>query len=843
VTPDSTPAASQFSSGGDVGRLLRRKDWSKTPLGPIDEWPQPLTSALSICLGAATPLAIYWGSDLVLLYNDLFREMLADKHPDALGSPGREVFPEIWDKLAPLFERVHSSAEATSIEAQRLNLFRHGRLEETYFDYTLNPILDADGGVAGVFNIPLETTAAVLAQRAARENERRQTFLIEMGDRLREIADPRQLGAVAAGMLGEHLSADRVGYAEVEENGDYFTVEHDWTAHDMPTLVGRHRLEAFGKALIDELRAGRTTRLQDALGDTLTQGEDVAKAFQAAGTRSAITVPLIKRGQFTAAFYVHQKEPRAWTDTEVALTEEIAERTWEALERARADEALREREKHFRLATEVAQLGTWTYEVESNLFHLDARMRSMIGVPADTEHLSLDDLFERIHPDDRERVMATIESALEPQGLDIYETDFRLIGSNGKERWVSANGLAQFSAAERGTGLFGTALDVTERRRLAQELLAADRAKDEFLAMLGHELRNPLSPMTLALELMQLREPDALVEERAMLERQVDHLGALVADLLDISRITRGKVELERTRHDFGDIVAEALETASPLFDGRDQHVVTALGDDLAVAGDKRRLIQVVTNLLTNASKYSPEGSRIEISAGAEGDDVVFRVRDEGVGIGPELLATIFELFEQGDQEIERAQGGLGLGLAIVKNLVEMHHGSVEAHSEGRDQGSEFVVRLPRLSDQPEHDDSSRHQQPAAVPADDGSNYKVLIVDDNVDAAESLSHLLEAWGHQVCTAHDGATALELAAEFQPDLALVDIGLPVLDGFEVARRLRQMPELELRGLVALTGYGQDNVRKRAFEAGFGEHLVKPARPAQLQELIESFTETR
>ncbi len=353
----------------------------------------------------------------------------------------------------------------------------------------------------------------------------------------------------------------------------------------------------------------------------------------------------------------------------------------------------------------------------------------------------------------------------------------------------------------------------------------AEQLKDQFLAMLGHELRNPLAPILTALELMRLRgAPDE--HERVVIERQVKHLERLVDDLLDISRITRGKVDLKLERVDVARVVAKAIELASPLLESR-RHRLDTDGPRLGpyVHGDHVRLCQIVTNLLLNAAKYTAPGGRIQLTVEATAAEVVVRVRDNGVGIAPDLLPQVFDMFVQAPQTLDRAQGGLGLGLTIVRTLVELHSGRVLARSEGPGRGSEFEVRLPRAAD------AAPAATPRRVPLrrqiDPATRRRVLVVDDNEDAARLLADLLTAVGHATAVAFDGPAALETARLYRPDVVLLDIGLPVMDGFEVARRLREevLVGAPLR-LVAITGYGQEHDRARALIAGFAQHLTKP-----------------
>jgi len=383
--------------------------------------------------------------------------------------------------------------------------------------------------------------------------------------------------------------------------------------------------------------------------------------------------------------------------------------------------------------------------------------------------------------------------------------------------------------------------DITERSRLerktqeqAEVLVDLHRRKDEFLAMLSHELRSPLAPISNAVQLLRLQTNEDPLQQQArnIIERQVGQLTHLVDDLLEVARITTGRVQLRQERITVSGVVERAVESARPLIvQRRHEFTVSLPPQPIWVHADAARLEQVVVNLLTNAVKYTDEGGHIWLTVQQEGDAAVLRVRDTGVGIAPELLPRIFDLFTQAERSLDRAQGGLGIGLCLVHRLVDLHGGAVEASSV-LGKGSEFVVRLPvvlipTLASPPP---STETAQPA------GKGCRVLAVDDNVDAAEILAMLLEASGHDVRMAHDGPTALEAALDYRPDVVLLDIGLPGLDGFEVAKRIRQHPTLKSIVLVAMTGYGQKTDRQRSQEAGFDHHLVKPADFGEVQKIL-------
>ena len=375
-----------------------------------------------------------------------------------------------------------------------------------------------------------------------------------------------------------------------------------------------------------------------------------------------------------------------------------------------------------------------------------------------------------------------------------------------------------------------------ERSRSLDEARAraerAVRAKDEFLAMLGHELRNPLSPIMTAVQLLRLN--GRMGREHEIIERQVTNLMRLVDDLLDVSRLTTGKIELRKQRVEIAEVVAQAIEMVSPVLERKQQMLsVTVPASGLVVDADPSRLAQVLANLVTNAAKYSDEGTRITVDASQDATQIRIRVKDQGIGISREMLDRVFELFEQQRQAIDRSQGGMGLGLAIVRSLVTLHGGRVWAESEGEGKGSEFVVVLPRAGSAADTSTQALPGDPAVI---EGSGTRILVVDDNPDALTMMAYALSSLGYLVEAAANGPAALRMAERFHPEVAILDIGLPVMDGYELAQRLRAAHATGTLRLIAVTGYGQDADRRRSAEAGFDWHLVKPVSLDELQRVI-------
>jgi signal transduction histidine kinase len=409
---------------------------------------------------------------------------------------------------------------------------------------------------------------------------------------------------------------------------------------------------------------------------------------------------------------------------------------------------------------------------------------------------------------------------------------YSIVEADQRNRVIAAlqQKAAALEAESKQRGVLESAL-----RGKIDELAEVDRRKDEFLAMLGHELRNPLAPVTTALQIMRIHEsePNRVARSREIVERQIEHMTRLIDDLLDVSRITRGKIELREQPLLLSSVIERAIESARPLIDERGHRIVLDLpSGPVTFLADPARLSQVFANLLNNAAKYTDVGGRIWVRARVEGNDLVVGVKDDGPGLTKDLRKHAFDLFMQGPQARARARGGLGIGLTLVRRLVELHGGTVEALSDGPGRGTEFLVRLP-LRLPPVLEGAARAAPIAAV----GPRRRILVVDDNVDAAEALGELLRDYGHEVATAHDGTQAVDHARLHRPEIVLLDISMPEMDGYEVAKRIRGELALGDTLLIALTGYGEDRHRRLAREAGFDHHVTKPVDASKLEELLK------
>ena len=482
---------------------------------------------------------------------------------------------------------------------------------------------------------------------------------------------------------------------------------------------------------------------------------------------------------------------------------------------------IRMSEEKFRTLADNVQQIFWTCRADGQRDYLSRQGVEYTGIP-EAQQLGLKWLRLVLHPDDQERTLAAWREAVEDRRT--YDLEFRIRRFDGEYHWFKTRGTPIRDDQDKIVKWFGTCTDIEDQKQAEEALRDADRKKDEFLAMLAHELRNPLAAIGNAAYILGSRDAQAHFPwVKDVISRQVKQLGRLIDDLLDVSRITRGKIELRRENLDVSRVLNQAIESVRPLIEQRNHRLTVAYAPEpLRIEADPTRLEQIVVNLLTNAAKYTHPGGQISLTAEREGSAVVIRVLDNGIGIPSEKLPSMFELFTQGDRSLARTEGGLGIGLTLVKRLAELHGASVTGKSRGPDTGSEFAVSFPAAETaQPPR---RKHRDIVAGTANHAAH--ILVVDDNRDTAWALSKLLEVLGHDVRTAHDGPSALALARRQRPDYVLLDIGLPGLDGYKVAAELRKDLDCRDTVIIAVSGYGQEEDRRRSQVAGFDHHLVKP-----------------
>ena len=502
--------------------------------------------------------------------------------------------------------------------------------------------------------------------------------------------------------------------------------------------------------------------------------------------------------------------------------------------RVKAEAALKESRARLEFALQSAEIGDWSVELDTGKFTGSALYFNILGIHGALPQWSTEQFLQLVHSDERHLVERALQGALKEHRE--MHVEFRLVRPDSGIRWLEMHG-SVFLTGGLGDRMVGILTDITARKLAERALVDADRRKDEFLATLAHELRNPLAPIRNAAHILSNAAvtPATLQKSSAIVSRQVAHMARLLDDLLDVARITRGQLVLKKEYVSVQTVITAAIETARPIIDAKQHRLEVLVPDEtIWVEADPIRVAQVISNLLTNAGKYSDAGASIKVQLKLlNAYQCQLSVTDTGIGMSAVALESVFQMFAQEDAALERSEGGLGIGLALVKGLVELHGGTIEAYSAGVGRGSEFTLRMPVSQQAP-------HLTAQSAPLHHASAGRhIIIADDNKDAVESLATLLELQGHTVSSAHDGLTAFDLARALHPSVMLLDIGMPGLNGYELAKRLRQEAWGKNMILIAATGWGQDDDRMRAFASGFDAHLTKPFDPAELISLLDQF----
>jgi PAS domain S-box-containing protein len=879
-----------LTGSGEASELARAVDWSRTAIGPVAGWSQALRATAALVLHNHCGMLLWWGPEFVQIYNDACRPMLGEEHPRAMGRRLRDCWTEVLPILGPLVERAYRGGPACGSDGIGMPVHCELPGEKTQFRLICSPVPDATvaTGIGGVLAIVTAISGHVCA-------EPRTAAVREPGPGSAQDADGNALewfraesqvrqGNGTEQALGEReeqlrlaTEAAEVGLWDLDMTTDtlfwpsrvkaMFGISADAPVSMADFYSGLHpddrqrTSEAFAAALDPRRRAlydveYRTVGKEDGrIRWVAAKGRGIfdadGRCVRVIGTAIDITA---RRGQ----------EERLREETRV---QELLGKVSQALVAAQLDTD-RVVQVVTDAATELsgAAFGAFFYNVENEqgesylLYTLSGAPReAFAGFPNPRNTAIFSPTFRGegvmrsadITADERYghnapyvgmpkghlpvrsylAVPVKAPSGSVLGGLFFGHPDPDVFDEQTERRVVAL--AAQAAVAFENARLHqASRWEIEKRRRVEEALSEADRRKDEFLAMLAHELRNPLAPIGTASELLSRTVTGDARARTAigMIKRQAAHLTRLVDDLLDVSRITQGRIQLRRKPVDLAGVVTQALETVEPQLRERQQRLaVTALSyEPLYVSGDFARLVQCVGNILTNAVKYTEAGGEISIHTGGDRHTVFIRVADNGSGIAPELLPKVFELFVQGERTLDRAQGGLGIGLALVRRLVEMHGGQVRAHSEGLGRGSTFEIELPRIA------------RPEAAAADlaavNTAPRRILIVDDNADAANSLALLLGLRGHETRVACSARETLAAVESFRPDVGLLDIGLPEMNGYELARRLRALPRTSRLRLVALTGYGQAEDQQRALAAGFDAHLIKPVELAALERAL-------
>ena len=754
---------------------------------------------------------------------------LVDANPPALATWGCSSVEEIRGKATdeifgagaaehylPVVQRIMTERVPHSFDDYFPHLDKH-------FRFTSVPLGDTHFITTGA-----DITAVKQAHEALQRSERRNALLSEVAARLLLSDDPQALLEDLCHRVMEVLDCQVFLNFLVEPDGDRLFLNA--CAGIPSSRVQEIQWLDFGVG-----GSGWVAREQKRLvvEDVQRSKDPRAELIRPYGIQAYCCHPLRVQDQVLGTLSFGTRMRAHFSGDDIAVMETVSDLVAIALQRIATAEALRQSHKDLDRAQDVGQMGWWRLDTRRNRLTWSEQTYRLFDIAPGTP-LTYESFLECIHPEDRAAVDSRWQQTL--GGGEPFDVQYRIVIA-GKVRWLRGKAYLEHEPDGSLRGGFGIVQDITAAKRAEQALREADRRKDAFLATLGHELRNPLAPIRNACAILRLSDASApnLAVARDIIDRQVSHLARLVDDLLDVSRITRGKLQLYREHVELAAVLERALEVTRPMLDGAGHTLEMALPlGSIELDADLMRLSQVFANLLSNASKFTPPGGHIRLTVADAGAEVMVEVADTGIGIPAEHLPHLFEMFHQVPAEDDRVHAGLGIGLALVQGLVAMHGGRVTAHSEGLGKGSAFRVYLPvtAVKSPPAATAAETAEPPADVIG------RVLVVDDQADVTDSLAMLLRLQGVEVETGRDGQEAIEAAERFRPDLVLLDLGMPRLDGVEACRRIRAQPWGRDLTIVAVTGWGQDSDRQRSTEAGFDDHRIKPVAPADVLELLAS-----
>ena len=828
--------------GGAMGDMMRGFDWTSTPLGPVESWPSPLKTLVGVMLAAKQPMFVAWGAELTLLYNDGYVDLLGSKHP-ALGAPFLRVWAETREALQPLIDEV-LAGDPVHMDDISLLIEREGREPEAHFAFSYTPILDQDEGVQGFFCPCTETTDQILA-------ERRQAFRLSLEDDLRSHQDPRTIVAIAVKALGRQLGASRVGFGEMQADDRTVLLVSGYEDGVAPNS-GAVQIDDFGGAAADRQRRGETLLSADI---TAEEAYDAA-AWASIETRAFVSVPLVRNGRLKAILYVNQREPRRWSPEDVALIEGVAARVWDAVERAQAEERVRNGEATLRAVLDTLPVGVLIAEAPSGritghnvraeaiLRHGVMPARPGEGVPR----------WVGFHEDRRPVAPADwplIKVIRDGEPLSELEVDYQR--GDGSRAWIGFAGAPMRDADQRLVGGVVVVSDIDARKR-SEQLLAAARdaaeeanvAKSTFIANMSHELRTPLSAIIGYAEMLQEEMEDGaavgdLVPDMRKIEGNARHLLGLINDVLDLSKVESGKMEVYAEDFDIAVAVQEVAETVLTLVGKKNNRLELVLAPDLGtMRSDLIKVRQILLNLLGNAAKFT-EGGTITLAVSRErsqaGEEcVAFRVADTGIGMTPEQVDKLFRRFQQADSSTTRRFGGTGLGLSLTKAFADLLGGAVEVASDhGR--GSCFTVRLPSTYLAPIEDHGPAEADTPSLAAQAALlRDLVLVIDDDADQRALMTRFLHREGFNARTAAGGNEGLALARELRPRAILLDVMMPGVDGWSVLSALKADPDLADIPVVMVTFVDQ---RGLAASLGAADYVLKPVRWDRFKAVMDRF----
>ncbi|MCE4554680.1 ATP-binding protein [Roseateles cellulosilyticus] len=791
--------------------LLRSTDWRRTALGPMENWPTSLRSHAAMVMEMPSPAIIFWGDEQIQIYNDGYAAIMGPRHPRYFGSPYRDCWPDTYPLIYPWMRRVLDHGEVVEVVREPISVTRYGFEEDAYFTFTFSPLRDDEGRIAGILQPVFEVTDAVLS-------ERRTAVLAEL--------TPDRHGARSADDVLRVLEA---ASEDVPSAALFLDGERPGSCDALVGVIGRlwhdTELQQVRSAAIRACATGESVLLDQPRVHVLP-----LPSLQERRIVGALALGINPRLHFDDKYREFQ---RSVARQVAGLLQKLAMQR--AVERQQASLS----DLFLQAPAGIALLEgpDLVFALANPLYQASVGGRIVIG-------RSLRELLPELQGQPFLQILA-----------DVYRTGEAYVGRGEVAQLVDEQGVLREKffnyvyqptrdAEGRTTGILVFFHEVTDQVRaqreaqaLAEQLQLEHRRKDEFLAMLAHELRNPLAPISSAAELLRSGRADsvAVMTASATIARQVRHMAALVNDLLDVSRVTRGLVEIDRQPQAMAAVAFDAIEQVRPLMESRRHRLASRFSaHNPVVLGDRKRLVQIVANLLTNAAKYTPDGGDIALSMTTGDSHVELWISDNGIGIAPEVQPHIFELFVQAQRGADRAEGGLGIGLALVKRLTELHGGTVACESAGPGHGSRFTVRLPLVQA------SVLPVEPPLQAEQMSPGKRILVVDDNVDAAQMLALLLQSEGHDVAIETVAMHVLDRANRWHPQVVILDIGMPGMDGYEVAQQLRGHAATAGTVLMAVTGYGQAGDRERARRAGFDHFLVKPVDLALLATLMATMS---
>ena len=825
--PAPPPQQPVFGGDDEISRLLRTTDWKNTSLGPPHEWSEVLIAYVRLIVALPTPAILFWGPDQVQLYNAGYATIMGPRHPIYFGKTYKECWPDTYPTIYPWMRRVLDQGEVLRVEDEQIPVTRYGFDEEAYFSFTFSPAYDEKGAILGIFQPVFEVTRNVLAQRRA--------------ETLRALESHSDVWRDIQGAVDTLSKNDKdVPFALFYLVGDGGTLQ--LAAQSRAMNVDEKAFSDLAEQVFRSGESRTVPAVPSTFGD-LQAGpwpEPVRNLFCVPirppgdeAHRGAAIFGLSPRLHFDENYQAFLQQVSSQLIAQIALEGERAAR------RAAAENQRRYLHDLFM----QAPAGIAVLRGPEHIFELvNARYRKLIGEHRDVVGLPIRTALPELQGQPFVEILDRVYRSGTPHiGTGTAATLDRVAQGKGEEIFFDFVYQPMRDQSGQVEGILVFCYDVSEQTRsrkhaekLMDELKAEHERKDEFLAMLAHELRNPLAAIHNAVQLFEANEavrraaPGRTIQ---ILQRQTQNLTAMVSDLLDVSRVTRGQIALNHETLDVTDVLRATIDSTLSSLTQRGLQLDVDLPETrVHVVGDRVRLEQVFTNVLFNAGKYTGAGGKITIRLEEEGEVARLSIRDTGIGLEPDSLEEIFELFRQVERTPDRAQGGLGIGLTVARKVVELHGGTITAHSEGLGHGSEFRICLPLAGTQ-----ESQSAVPSSAPPPGCK--RILIVDDNTDAAETLALLLGLSGHEVATAHGSEKALHMAEQLDFDAIFLDIGLPVMDGYEVVQKLRSMPRTASTRIAALTGYGQASDRKRSAAAGFDAHFVKPVDRDSLLEFLE------